>query len=186
MKPPWQIAWPLSISARTVIVSSAYPGPIAKHRQTDGASGADEARKKVRSARVGNEPDLGKGLDEARRLGGDDDVAGECDVRAGTGGDAVHRADNRQRQMPQRQHERPVVALDRRAEIDRLRSGSHRAIAEILPGAEGAPGAGQQQYAKRSVRLDACERISHLGVHRVVEAVQALRTVERHTRDPAF
>src|SRR5438132_4438118 len=29
MKPPWQIAWPLSMSARTVIVSSAYPGPIA-------------------------------------------------------------------------------------------------------------------------------------------------------------
>jgi len=67
--------------------------------------------------------------------------------------------------------------LDRRAEIDRLRRGSHRTIAEILPSTEGAARAGQQHYAEGRVRLDACESVANLGVHRVVEAVQPLGTI---------
>src|SRR5438034_2066069 len=64
---------------------------LAEHRQTDRAGAADQPRKKIRAARVRDEPDLAERLNEARRLRGDDDVAGERDVRAGAGGNAVHR-----------------------------------------------------------------------------------------------
>src|ERR1700681_2115909 len=32
MNPPWHVAWPLSMSARTVIVNSARPGPTLEMR----------------------------------------------------------------------------------------------------------------------------------------------------------
>ena len=42
----------------------------------------------------------------------------------------------------QREHQRPVVGLDRRAEVDRRIAGRHRAIGQVLPGTETAAGAG--------------------------------------------
>ena len=49
------------------------------------------------------------------------------------------------------EHERLVVALDRRAEIDRRIAGRDGAVDEVLAGAEAAPGAGQQQHARGRV-----------------------------------
>ncbi len=80
------------------------------------------------------------------------EIAGEREIGAGARGDAVDRADDRQRQRAQPEHERLVVALDRRAEVHRLAAGRDGAIAEILPGAEAAARAGQQQHADRRDR----------------------------------
>ena len=46
----------------------------------------------------GNQADRGEGLDELGALRGDDDVAGERDIGAGAGGDAVDPRDHRHRQ----------------------------------------------------------------------------------------
>ena len=89
------------------------------------------------------------------------------------------------RQRAQPEHQRLVVALDRRAEIHGRVAGRDGAIAEILPGAEPAAGAGQEQHAHRRVGLDARENVAHFGVHRIVEAVEPVGTIERQPRDAA-
>ena len=135
---------PHSAACSAVSLSPSSARPIARAVPTS------RGRKYV-PPESGIEPDLAERLDEARRLRGDDDVAGEREVGARAGRDAVDRADDRQRQRAQREHQRLVVALDRRAEIDRRVAGRHRAIGEILPRAEAAAGAGQQQHARRRV-----------------------------------
>ena len=60
MKPPWQIAWPFSMSARTVIASSAKPGPDVRDAH------AERLRRRV--ARVHRRGDaLGQRLRVGRR-----------------------------------------------------------------------------------------------------------------------
>ena len=58
-----------------------------------------------------------------------------------------------------------------------------RAVGKILPGAEAASRAGQEQHPKRRVGTHAREGVADLRVHRVIEAVQAIRTVEREASD---
>ena len=94
-------------------------------------------------------------LAERRR---EHDVAGERDVGAGAGRDAVDGADDRHRQGAQLLHERSVIGLDGAAEIGRLRPLAHHAVGEILPGAEAAPGARQQHGAAGSIGLGLGER----------------------------
>ena len=93
--------------------------PVAEQRHSHRPRGADQPRQEIGAAGVGHEPELRERLDEARRPRGDHEIAGERDVGARAGGDAVDRADDRHRQRAQRQHQRLVVALDRRAEVDR-------------------------------------------------------------------
>jgi len=52
------------------------------------------------------------------------------------------------REAAQRQNQRLVILVDRLAEIDGLAAGCDGAIAEILPGAEASPGAGEHQHAR--------------------------------------
>ena len=49
------------------------------------------------------------------------------------------------------EHQRPVVVLDRCAEIDRRVARRDGAIGQVLPGAKAAAGAGQQQHARIAV-----------------------------------
>ena len=104
----------------------------------------DQPRQDPGAARIRNEPDLGKSLHEARRPGGQHDVAGEGDIGAGAGRHAVDRGDHRQRQLAELADERIVIGLQRAAEHRRL-AALRQPVIEILTSAETAPGAGQQQ-----------------------------------------
>ena len=96
-------------------------------------------------------------------LRGDDDVAGERDVGARAGGDAVDRADDGQRQAAQRQHQRPIVALDRLAQVDRRIARRDGAIGQVLARAESASRTGQQQHARAAFAADPGERVAQLA-----------------------
>ncbi len=117
---------------------------------------------------------------------GDHQIAGERDVGARACGNAVDGADDRHRQRAQRKHQRLVVAFDRCAEIDRRAARRHRAVGEVLPRAEASAGAGDEQDARRGLRAHARNRIAHFRVHRVVEAVETVRTIEGETGGAAF
>ncbi len=158
---------------------------VAEQREAHRARRSDETRQEVRAARVRNEADLRERLDEARRFGSDDEIARQRDVGPRARRHAVDDADDRQRQRTQAQDERLVVAFDRGAEVHRRLTGRDGAIREILAGAEAAARPGQQQCAHRRVVLDAQERVANLGMHRVVEAVEAIGAIERQPRDPA-
>ena len=80
-------------------------------------------------------------------LRGDDEVAGERDIGAGARGDAVDARDDRLRHGREAADERVPARLDRVAEVDRF-AGRDGAVVEVLPGAEAAPGAGEDDDAR--------------------------------------
>ena len=168
------------------------PPPAPRRACRRAARGPSRARVPTRRGRKyvppesGIEPDLAERLDEARRLRRDHDVAGEREVGAGAGGDAVDRADDRHRQRAQRQHQRLVVALDRRAEVDGRAAGRDRAVAPG-PARRRSRGRRRSAAARAPTRRPStrAERVAHLGVHRVVEAVEPVGPVERQPRDAA-
>jgi hypothetical protein len=94
-------------------------------------------------------------------------------------------AHDRQRQRLQCQHERLVVLLDRRAEIDGRRAGRDVAIGQVLSGTKAAAFAGQEQHARGRVLLHPRERIAQLAMHVAGEAVQPVGARERDARDAA-
>ena len=119
------------------------------------------------AARVRNQPQSAKRLYEARRARRHDQVARERDVRARTGGDAIHRRDHRHRQLLQGQYQRFVVALDRVAQIGALRARRHGPVREVLARAKSAARAAQHQHPRalsharssaRAARPRACAR----------------------------
>ena len=71
---------------------------LAGEREAERARLPDEPRQGPGAAAVGNQADRREALDELRRFRGDDDVAGERDVRAGARGDAVDARDHRLRE----------------------------------------------------------------------------------------
>ena len=115
---------------------------------------ADQPGQEIRSARIGDEADLAERLDETRRFCRDHEIARQRDVRACAGGNAVDRAHHGHRQRPQRQHQRAIVGLDRRAQVHRRGSRRDGAIGEVLSRAEAAPRAGQQQHARPNRRRE--------------------------------
>ena len=142
------------------------------------AGGTNESRQQPRAAAIGNEPDLGEGLDEARRARRQNDVAGERDVGAGAGGDAVDRGNDRKRQGAQLAHERIVIAVERTSEDDGF-AVLVQPLVQILPGAERAAGAGEQERAAVAVVLRLGERALEVRMHGLGECVELPRAVER-------
>ena len=74
-------------------------------------------------------------------------------------------------------------------------AGLHRAgvaavaagvLLQIEPGAEGAPGAAQDDDARVAIRRQAAEEVAQLGDHRRVERVECLGTVQRQPGDLAI
>ncbi len=120
---------------------------LAGQGEAERAGLADQAGQRPGAAAVGDQADGGEALDEFRAFRRDDDVAGERDVRARAGRDAVHPGDDRHGQAHQSPDQRIVAKLHRLAEIDRLarRDG---AVAQILPRAEAPARAGQHQAAR--------------------------------------
>jgi hypothetical protein len=139
---------------------------------------ADEARQKPGATRVGDETELGEGLTEFGRARGDDDVAGERDVRAGAGSHSVDRADDRHRQLAQLAHERIVVPGNRDREIGRL-ARRIDAVGKILARAKSASGAGQDQRTAGLVVLRVGQRGEESAVHVAGEGVEPVGPVER-------
>ena len=82
-------------------------------------------------------------MNEVGRLLRNHQIAAQREIDAGAGGYAVHRAHDWQRQRAQGQHKRSIVFFDGETQVDRLTAGSDGAVAEILPGAEAAPGPGE-------------------------------------------
>ena len=129
----------------------------------------------------GHQAELAEGLDEARRARRQDDVAGQREIGTRAGGNAVDGAQHRPLEALQAADQRVVQAIERGAEVDRL--ARDLPLAEVLAGAERAPGAGQQHGADRPVELDPVERVGELRVHRLVEGVEAVRPVQGDRRD---
>jgi hypothetical protein len=98
---------------------------------------------------------------------------------APAGGDAIDRGDDRERQRPQLADQRIVVGLQHAAEL-RDRVGLRKPIGEVLPGAEGAAGAGEEQRAASRIVLRVGERVAQRPKHGFVEGVEALRAIEGH------
>ena len=74
-------------------------------------------------------------------------------------------------------HQRIVKGFDGHAQIRRLLRGG--AVAEVLAGAEASPGAGEQHGATLVVRFNLREGAGEPAMHVLVEAVEAVRPVQR-------
>jgi hypothetical protein len=113
---------------------------VARHRQSERARPAHQARQQPGAAAVGNQADPGEGLDETGAAGGDHEVAAEREVGAGAGGDAVDGGDHRHRQVGNAVGQWPVLAFDHGAHIGRTVGASvHVGVGQVLAGAEAPP-----------------------------------------------
>ncbi len=129
-------------------------------------------------AGVGHQPDPHEGLDEARVVGGVDEVTGERQGGAGTRGDAVDRGDHRLGQVPDGADERVVLVGQDAAEV-----ALAAAAAQVRPAAEAASLTGDDDGADRLVASRRLDRGEQLGAHRCVEGIQRLGPVEGDGRD---
>ena len=136
---------------------------LAGQREAERAGLADQAREGASCRRCrGSGPSAAKLWMNLAELAGDDQVAGERDVGAGAGGDSVDAGDDRLGHGGEATDQRVPARLDRFAEVDRFVGGDH-AVVEILPGAEAAPGAGEDDDASVAGGI---ERVGQFGVHR--------------------
>src|SRR5205814_9533807 len=97
----------------------------------------DRSRQPLRAARTRDDPEAGLRLAEARRLGGDDQVARQRELAAAAEAVARDRGDERRPEVPDR-----VPALDpaRVVALDRARA---RELADVGAGRERALGAAE-------------------------------------------
>jgi len=117
---------------------------------------ADQARQNPGTAGVWDQADAGEGLHETGRARRQHDVAGERDVAAGAGGDAIDRGNHGKRQLTQLAHQRIVMCFLSSAEHDGFaRLGE--AVVEVLSGTKAAPLAGDQQRAAALVGFSLCD-----------------------------
>src|SRR6185437_2056921 len=150
---------------------------LGQQCETARASRADEPRQNPRPARIRNEADTGKRLDEACRACRNDDVAGERDVRPGASRDAVDRGNHGKWQGAEFPHKWIVMLFQRIARywlFPRL----EQAIAEILPGAKAAAGACDEQRAAGAVRFCICNRLAQRRMHRVIECIEFVGPIQ--------
>jgi len=119
-----------------------------------------------------------------RRLGGrDHDIARERQIGTRTSRDSVHRANYWFFSSSYGPDDR-VVALAHRVAQIRLSLTIHRhRLGEILPCAEGATAAGEQDGANGGVGGGGLDGVAQRDRHRAVEAVENVRPVERYARD---
>lgn len=145
---------------------------------------ANRARQQPGTAGIGHKTDLGKCLDETRRLRRQHDIAGKRDARARAGGDTVDGAHHRHLKAPDPAHKRVVALLQRTGEIGTFTVGGRRALRQILTGAETTPRARDQQAAHAGFRrLDHVERVAQLLMHAYGEGVEPVGPVQGQGRD---
>ena len=96
-----------------------------------------------RAAGVGDQPDPDESRDEGRGVGGDPDVAGTREREPGAGDRAVDRGDDRLLERADRPDVRVVRPLERLADA----AGELGELLQVLPRAEAAAGAGDDDCA---------------------------------------
>jgi hypothetical protein len=79
--------------------------------------------------------------------------------------------------------ERCIEFFDRVAKVDAFGARFDRTVAEVLAGAETAARAGQHQHPHAGVKLHSVEGGPHFKVHRLREAIELVRAVQRQQRD---
>src|SRR5258705_489020 len=97
---------------------------------------SDEPRERPRARGIRHQAQLAERLYETGRAGGDDQIAGDRDIGAGAGSDAVHRRDHGHGEAAQGRDEWRVVFFNGFAEIDGRGTRSHGPIVEVLARAE--------------------------------------------------
>ena len=118
---------------------------------------ADEPGQMPATARIGDQAERRKALDELGRFGRDDEIAGQRDIGAGAGSDSVDSGDHWLRQSGERADQRVPARLDRIAEIDRL-ARRHRAV--VKPDSE-KTAAGAVRMTTRASRERRARRRSY-------------------------
>ena len=160
---------------------------VAEHRQAQRAARPTRRGSSHGPPQSGTRPIFGERLDEAGRASGEHDVAEQREVRAGAGGDAVDRRDDRHR------HRAACAApaacssarspSRRRWRCRRLAVGRDGRIGQVLAGAKAAAGAGDDDAPDVAVAGGGVERRAQLGVHRPGEAVERLGAIEGQRPD---
>lgn len=154
---------------------------FGEHRERGGALEPDESRQDEGAARIGNDTDLRKTLDEARGRSREHDVAGEREVRAGAGGRAVHGADDRFLECANRTDDRVPGGAHKLTKV-RHDAVLGQCLGEVLAGTKATSGAGQKDRADRGIGGGAgqcrLESERHLGV----ETIEDVRAVQREPK----
>ncbi len=156
---------------------------ITEQRDLGGLRRADETRQEPRRATVRHEPHPPEREREARRVRRQTDVARHRERRTRARRDAVDGAHDRLRQRAHGTDDR-VVALP---ELDAERRGiGLEPLLQVLPGAEGSTGTGQDHRANTGVPLQAAERRQELQLHGDGQRVEGVRPVEGDGGDPSL
>jgi hypothetical protein len=137
----------------------------------------DQPGEPLRPARARDDPEAGLRLAELRRLGGDNQVAGHCQLAAAAQAESGHRRDERRPHLADRV---PAVDPPRLVHLDRARL---RHLADVRPGREGALGAAEHDAANRVVAVQLGERLHERAHDLVVQRVQGLGPVEQDDPD---
>ena len=158
---------------------------VTQHGHAHRAGVAGQPRQEPAAAGVRHQPQTAERLNEAGIVGGDDDIArGASAAPAPAATPLTAHTTGFGRAV--RRRIRVVETFDRQTEIRRLLIGADVAIVEILPGAETAPGAGDQQAAHAVVALGLRQRFAQLAMHLIVKAVEPIRPVEVSVNTPAL
>ncbi len=134
----------------------------------------------------GMRPMRAKGLQEAGAARGVHQVAGQRDVGAGAGGDAVDGADYRFLQRRDELDQRIVGLLQPTAGIEARSVGGPADLGQVLAGREGPAGAGQHHHPALRIGARRLQSGTQLGMHAEREGIELVGPVERQLRDAAF
>ena len=165
------------------------------HEEIHGARKAQVLHQQKVPALVGQQREPEGGAAEARRGGGDAEVAGQRQREPGLDGDPVDRRDRQLVEVADgpverlRDRAQPAVGADgavvprrqRRHETGIVGVGGPIPL-EVVAGGERAPLADEHGHPHRVVHLDLRHRLDQVALHRRRHAVQALGRVERDPR----
>src|SRR5215208_2472238 len=150
---------------------------IAEHAHLHSPSQADDAGQQERDRRVGHEPYLDKGNREFRVLRGDSQIARQCQPHAGPVDRTVQGGDDGLLDPDHPLYEPAVRVAQVFSEV-RVSVSLLDDLRQVGARGETAAFAAEHDAADLFVFRDAFERTVQFIVHRAVEGVQLLRTVQ--------
>ena len=136
---------------------------------------ADQARQQEQAAAVGHQSDFGKTLGEFDGAGAKHQVAGQGDVEAGAGGDAVDHGDHRFLQIQEGLHVGSRLADEVAAGRRGVQTGE---VVQVAAGAKGFAVAGQHHDPDRGILANVRQRRRQLDGQGLVQGVHGRRPVQ--------